>query len=366
MPVRIKHIASILEEFAPLSYQESYDNAGLQVGNPNAEVNSALVCIDVTEAIVDEAITLGAGLIISHHPLIFGGLKRLTGATFVERTVMKAITNNIAIYSSHTNLDSVSKGVNAMICQKLGLQNTRVLSPAKGELSKLVTYVPLTHADIVREVIFEAGAGCIGNYDCCSYNIEGYGTFRGNDSSTPFVGKKGELHKETEIRLEVILPSVIQSKVVKAMLKTHPYEEVAYDLIKLENQYYGAGAGMIGELPTPSKEIEFLQNVKKTFGCQAIKHSPLRGKEISRVAVCGGSGSHLIKNALHQGADIFITGDIKYHDFFIAENQIVITDIGHYESENFTKDLFYDILTKKITNFAVHLTGINTNPITYL
>jgi len=366
MSYKIRQITGIIEEFAPLSYQESYDNAGLQVGNPDAGVESALVCIDVTEAIVDEAIALGAGLIVAHHPLIFGGLKRLTGASYVERTVMKAISHNIAIYAAHTNLDAMAHGVNRVICDKIGLTNTRILSPARNELVKLVTYVPVAHTDKVRDAIFEAGAGCIGNYDCCSYNIEGYGTFRANGDAHPFVGQKGGLHREAESRLETVLPSAMQGRVLKAMLEAHPYEEVAYDIFKLENSYLEVGSGMIGQLATPVDELTFLQHVKEQFGCKVIKHTALLNRTVQKVAVCGGSGSFLMRTAMSHKADVFVTADVKYHDFFNTENQIVVADIGHYESEKFTKELIRDIIRKKMITFAVHLTGINTNPINYL
>lgn len=364
--MKIKHITSIIESIAPLSYQESYDNAGLQVGNPQSEVDAVLICVDVTEAVVDEAIAKGCGLIISHHPLIFGGLKRLTGATCVERSVVKAITNNIAIYSAHTNIDTVRGGVNSMICNKIGLLHTRPLAPAKGDLVKIVTFVPTNYASPVLQAMFAAGAGSIGNYDSCSFSTSGTGSFRGNDLTHPFVGQTGNFHQECEVKLETIAPAHLQHNVVKALKEVHPYEEVAYDLVKLENTNPNAGAGMVGELATPENELDFLVRIKDVFGCQHLRHSPLLGNPIKRVAVCGGSGSFLIKNALSAHADIFITADIKYHDFFIPDNQIIVVDIGHYESEKFTKELFCDILREKNTNFAVHLTGINTNPINYL
>jgi dinuclear metal center YbgI/SA1388 family protein len=330
------------------------------------EVESVLVCIDVTEEVVDEALLLGSGLIICHHPLIFGGIKRLTGASYVERVVMKAIVNNVAIYAAHTNLDSVNHGVNAMICQKLGLRDCQVLRPAGEGLIKLVTFVPRAHISTVLAALFAAGAGKIGNYDSCSFRGEGVGTFRGNDLTNPFVGQPGTFHEEPEARVETVFPERLQHAVVRALMAAHPYEEVAYDLLKLHNPDPGIGAGMVGELEQAEDEFAFIERVKHTFGCSVVKVSTPLGKPIKRVALCGGSGSFLIKNAIGAQADVYITADVKYHDFFLAENQIVIADIGHYESEKFTKELFYDILRKKITNFAVHLTGINTNPINYL
>ena len=366
MSEKIKNIINIIETYAPVSYQESYDNAGLTIGDANATVESVLVCIDITEAIIDEAIAKGAGLIISHHPLIFSGIKKITGANYVERCIIKAIQHSIAIYSAHTNLDAVLNGVNAKIAEKIGLLNLHCLQPLAGDLLKLVTYVPETHASNVQSKLFEAGAGNIGNYESCSFNVKGEGTFKGNENSNPFVGEKGKLHHEAEIMIETILPKHLKNKVIEALLKAHPYEEVAYDIYQLENTNPQVGIGLVGELPEDISETLFLEKIKTIFNVKCLRHTALLGKSIKRIAVCGGSGSSFLKQAIRNNADVFISGDFKYHEFFNAENKIVIADIGHYESEFFTKELFYDILTKKNSNFAVHLTDINTNPIKYL
>jgi dinuclear metal center YbgI/SA1388 family protein len=366
MSESIKNIISILETYAPLSYQESYDNAGLQIGDVSKQVTSVIVCIDITEEVIDEAIAKGAGLIVSHHPLLFGGIKKITGKSYVERCIIKAIQNNIAIYSAHTNLDAVNNGVNAKIAQKIGLTNLKPLSPIHGDILKLVTFVPEQYADNVRTALFEAGAGSIGNYDCCSFNSKGEGTFRGNELSNPFVGTKGQLHIEPEIMIESIMPKHLKNKVIQALKTAHPYEEVAYDIYQLDNENPLVGIGLIGELSETIDEKEFLQNIKKGFNVDCLRHTTFLNKKVKRVVVCGGSGSSYLKYALSAKADVFITGDFKYHEFFNAENKILIADIGHYESEFFTKELFYDILTKNNTNFAVHLTDINTNPIKYL
>jgi len=366
MAKRVSDILSIIEQYAPLSYQESYDNAGLQIGNSNQEVSSVLLCIDITEAIIDDAIAKEAGLIISHHPLIFGGIKRITGASSVERCITKAIQHQIAIYSAHTNLDAVYNGVNAKIAQKIGLNNLQALSPLQGDLLKLVTYVPFEYAQKVRNALFEAGSGTIGNYDCCSFNTKGEGTFRANEETSPFVGTKGDLHTEQEVKIETILPRHLKSHVIEALKRNHPYEEVAYDLFQMDNANPLVGIGLVGQLSEPVDEKAFLEYIKEVFSVQCIRHTAFLGKQIKRVAVCGGAGSSYLKHAIRAKADIFITGDFKYHEFFNAENKILIADIGHYESEFFTKELFYDILTKNNTNFAVHLTDINTNPIKYL
>lgn len=362
----VKDISLALEELAPLQYQEPYDNAGLIIGNLSNEVHGVLITIDITEDIIDESITLGCNMIVSHHPLIFSGIKKITGNSYIERCIEKAIKNGINIYSAHTNADSAWEGVNRKICEKLNLINCRTLSPAKGVLKKLVTFVPQTHIEQVREAIFNAGAGHIGNYENCSFNIEGEGTFKGNENTHPFVGKPEKLHVEKEIRLETIFPSHLQRAVIDAMLSSHPYEEIAYDIYSLENENKQLGIGMVGELKEATNEKSFLQELKKVFNIKVIRHTQLLGGKIKKVAVCGGSGSSLLRDAMKCRADIFISSDFKYHQFFDAENKIVIADIGHYESEQFTKELFYNLLIKKFPKFAVHFSNINTNPINYL
>lgn len=364
--MQIKQITQFIESVAPPALQESYDNAGLILGQSDCEVSGILITLDVTEAVIDEAISKNLNLIVAHHPIVFSGLKKLNGRNYIERCVAKAIKNDVAIYAAHTNLDSVFGGVNSKICEKLGLRNCRMLSPVSGFLKKLVTFAPITDADKVRNALFEAGAGNIGNYDSCSFNLSGKGTFRGNDQTNPYVGEKNQLHTEEEIRIETIFPKYLQSVIIHALLKAHPYEEVAYDIYPLENDFAQAGIGMIGELPAPVDELLFLQNLKETFNCKVIRHTELLGKPFQKVAVCGGSGSGYLAKAIAQSADIFITGDYKYHQFFDAEKQIVIADIGHYESEQFTKEVFYELLTKKFPKFAIHLSEITTSPINYL
>jgi dinuclear metal center YbgI/SA1388 family protein len=362
----LKNIVDHLESIVPLSYQESYDNAGLIVGDKSREISAALITLDVTEEVIEEAISMGCELIISHHPLIFKGIKSITGKNEVERCLIKAIKKDLAIYAAHTNLDSITGGVNSKICEKIGLENCRILSPVKNQLLKLITYVPENHLEIVRSALFSAGAGVIGNYDQCSYSSSGTGTFRGNEESNPFVGTKGELHKEQEIRLETIVPRHLTSKVVSALNSSHPYEEVAYDLVPLENEFPTIGIGMIGELSLPCEELRFLNRIKEIFGCRVIKHTALLNKKIQKVAVCGGSGSFLINKAIAEGADLFISADLKYHDYFEADKRIVLADIGHYESEQFTKEVLKEIVLKKFPTFALHLSDVKTNPVSYL
>ncbi|MDE5417990.1 Nif3-like dinuclear metal center hexameric protein [Labilibaculum sp. DW002] len=364
--MKVKDIVAAIEEMAPLSYQESYDNAGLIVGRYDWELTGALVCLDVVEEVVEEAIEKGLNLIISHHPIVFKGLKRFNGNNYVERTVMLAIQNNIAIYSAHTNLDSVKGGVSDRICDLIGLQNRRILSPLAEDLNKLVTFVPTEYAQKVKDALFIAGAGRIGNYDSCSFNSKGEGTFKANEGTKPYVGKQGELHTEPETRIETVFPKHLQGKILAALLKNHPYEEVAFDIYQLENVNPNVGLGMIGELNEEENTLQFLKRIKKIFGSACVKHTDLVKDKIKKVALCGGSGSFLLRKAKAAKADIYITGDFKYHEFFDAEGKLIIADIGHYESEQFTREIFYEIVTEKFPNFAVRISEINSNPINYL
>jgi dinuclear metal center YbgI/SA1388 family protein len=362
----IREITEYLESVAPPAYQESYDNTGLIIGNSESVISSALITLDVTEEVVDEAIKYNCGLIIAHHPILFKGVKRLNGNSYVERCIIKAVKNDIAIFAGHTNLDNIFNGVNSKICQKIGLNNTHILAPAGEMLLKLVTFIPADHLERVRDAIFSAGAGHIGSYDRCSYNIEGSGTFRGGEETNPFAGIRGEFHTEKEIRFETILPKQIKNKVIKALLDSHPYEEVAYDIYPLQNEFPIVGAGMIGELPHNENETVFLSRLIDLFDCKVIRHTALLNKPVSKIAVCGGAGSFLLPKAIAHGADVFITADFKYHEFFDAENKILVADIGHYESEQFTKEIFHELLIKKFPNFALRLSGIKTNPVMYL
>ena len=364
--MRIKEIVSALERFAPLPLQDGFDNAGLQIGLTEAEATGALLCLDVTEAVLDEAIALGYNLVISHHPLIFKGYKSITGRDYVEHCIMKAIKNDIVIYSAHTNLDNAPGGVNFKIAEKIGLSNVRVLEAKENTLVKLVTFVPTAQAEDVRKALFAAGCGCIGNYDACSYNVEGEGTFRAQEGSHPFCGSIGELHTEKEVRIEAVLPAYKKSEVIKALLSAHPYEEPAFDLYPLQNSWTQAGAGVIGELETPETELEFLKRIKKTFEVGCLKHNKLTGREIQTVALCGGAGAFLMPLAIRNGADVFITGEIKYHDYFGHDTDILLAEIGHYESEQYTKEIFYTIIRELFPNLALQQCKVNTNPIKYL
>ena len=363
--MKISTIVNQLEELAPISLQESYDNAGLLVGNVEAEVNAALLCLDSTEDVIEEAIEKKCGLVIAHHPILFSGIKSLTGKNYIERTLLKAIKNDIAIYAIHTNLDNVKHGVNQKIAEKIGLQNLQVLSPKSGTLNKLVFFCPVSASENVKAALFEAGAGAIGAYDCCSFSSEGEGTFRAGTDAQPHVGKIGELHREKENRIELLFPEYLKSVLIKTLKKTHPYEEVAYDIYNLENKWTEVGSGMLGELSEPVDTLAFLDRVKIDLGTDCIRHTKVITEQVQRVAICGGSGSFLLNNAIAQRADVFITGDYKYHQFFDADGKIVIADVGHFESEQHTPELIQEYLQEKIPNFATYLSKVNTNPINY-
>jgi len=362
---KIREIARMIEEYAPLVLQEDYDNAGLIIGNPEQEVKGVLITLDVTDEVIDEAIENHCNLIVAHHPLIFGGVKKINPKNPVGRMILSAVKNDIAVYAAHTNLDNVSNGVNAMISQKLGLINTSVLQPKEKMLKKLVTFCPVDFAPKVREAIFRAGAGHIGKYDDCSFNTTGEGTFRAQEGAKPFVGAVGEVHFEPEVRIETVFPGFLQNRIVSAMLKAHPYEEVAYDVYSLDNHYENTGAGMIGELPVPETPSEFLKRMKTVFQAGCIRHTKICKDKIKKVALCGGTGSFLLHDAIALSADIFITADVKYHEFFNADNRIIIADVGHYESEQFTKELLMNLIKKKFSTFAVRFSEVNTNPIGY-
>lgn len=364
--MKVKEVVHLIQQLAPFQYAENYDNSSLQLGNPEKDVTGILCSLDCTEQVLDEAIETKSNVVVCHHPVLFKGLKNITGSNYVERTVIKAIKNDIAIIAAHTNLDNVKTGVNRVICDRLELQNPQILSPKSGTLEKIVVFCPLNDAGEVKTAMFAAGAGSIGEYDCCSFNTVGKGTFRAGENTNPHVGNKNELHTEEEIKVEVIVEKHLAEEVLKAMQETHPYEEVAYDRIPLSNKHQNVGSGMIGETPEPVKAKVFLQFVKEKLETGCLRHTKVTCDKIKKVAVCGGAGSFLLREAKRQKADIFITGDFKYHEFFDAEDNIIIADPGHYESEQFTPELLQRFLQEKIPTFAVRKSKVNTNPISYL
>ncbi len=364
--MKLSDISSFLDSAVPLSFQEAYDNSGLQVGSSDTEITSALLALDVTEEVLIEAEQKDCNLIISHHPLIFQGIKSITGKSVTERVIKTAIKKDIAIYSAHTNLDAISNGVSRKMAEKLDLRNISVLVPLKNRLLKLVTFIPDSHLEKVSDAIFNAGAGKIGNYDMCSFKIQGTGSFRGNEGSNPFAGRKGTIHYENETRFETVMFSHQKTEVIRALLTTHPYEEVAYDIYSLENDNIQEGFGCVGELVESVDEKHFLEKLSLIFSSEGIKYSKSAGKKINKVALCGGSGSGFLKEAIASGADTFVTADIKYHTYFDAEDKLLLVDAGHYESEKFAIEVLNDFITKKFPKFAVRFSEVNTNPINYL
>ena len=364
--MKVKEVLGALERFAPLPLQDGFDNAGLQIGLTEAEATGALLCLDVTEEVVDEAVALGVNLIVAHHPLLFAGCKSITGKDEVERCVLKAIKHDVAVYAAHTNLDNAQGGVNFRMARQLSLQDVRVLRPLEGKLLKLVTFVPTDHAEALRAALFQAGCGNIGAYDCCSYNIQGVGTFRPGEHTNPYCGVPGSLHEEAETRIETILPAYLRRRVLAALLKAHPYEEPAYDFYTLAQDWPQVGSGIIGTLPKAMPESEFLQQVKQKFQVACLRHNGPVGRSIERVALCGGSGAFLIPDAIAAGADAFLTGEIGYHKFFGRKQEILLMEAGHYETEQYTKELLQEILERSCPDLKIYLTRINTNPIKYL
>lgn len=371
--MKIKELFPLLEEMAPLAYAEDFDNVGLLVGNQENEVSGILVCHDALESVIDEAIAKNCNVLVCFHPIVFSGLKKITGKNYVERAVIKAIKNDIAIYAVHTALDNHKNGVNKIFCDALGLKNTKILVPKQNFIQKLITYTIPENVEQVRNALFDAGAGKIGNYEDCSFNSQGIGTYMGNENSNPEIGERFEFVEAPEVKIEVTFEKHLQTKILKALFSNHVYEEVAYEIYDLQNAHQNIGLGMIGELETPMNETDFLAFVKDKMQCGGIRHSNLLSKKIAKVAVLGGSGSFAIKNAIQAKADVFLTADLKYHNFYEAENQIVLADIGHFESERFTKNYIVDFLKEKITNFApalpagrIVLSEENTNPVKYL
>ncbi len=363
--MKIASVISFLDSWAPPALQESYDNAGLITGSPGWDCTGIICTLDATREVVKEAKAKGCNLIVAHHPIVFGGLKKLNGKNYVEQTVITAIKEDIAIFAIHTNLDNILTGVNGRIADLFGLVNRRVLSEKTGALRKLFTFVPAAQAELVRSALFEAGAGHIGNYSECSFNADGMGTFKAGDGANPFVGELHRRHTEKEVKMEMVFPAWLQGALVMALKSAHPYEEVAYDIVELANSHPSIGSGLLGELPEPLSGPDFLKRVKTVFGTAAIRHTAFTGRPVHKLAICGGAGSFLINKALSAGADAFITGDMKYHEFFDANGQLLIADPGHFETEQFTIELLEEVLAKKFPTFAVLKTEVETNPVKY-
>lgn len=363
--MKIQDITNFLETVAPAVLQENYDNAGLLTGSSGWNCTGIITTLDATEGVVQEAIEKNCNLVVAHHPIIFSGLKKINGKNYVEQAIITAIKNDIAIYAIHTNLDHVMAGVNGRIAGILGLNKLQILQPKKNLVKKMVTFVPSLQAEVVRCALFEAGGGHIGNYSECSFNTSGEGTFKGGAETKPYAGTPGIRHTESETRIELVFPAWLERNICSALIKSHPYEEVAYDIISLDNVHPQTGSGITGELETAVSETDFLYLLQKVFKLQVIRHTPLRHKMVKKIALCGGAGSFLIGAAVASGADFYITGDVKYHEFFDANGRLVIADIGHYESEQYTIELLFDIISEKFPNFAVLKSVVKTNPVNY-
>jgi len=363
---KIKDVTTYLESIAPRSFQESYDNSGLLTGDSDWDIKGVLVTLDCTEAVVAEAINQNCNLIVAHHPILFKGIKKLTGQNYVERTIIKAIKNDVAIYAIHTNLDNVYGGVNKKIGEKIGLKNLKVLAPKKGTLSKLVTFIPTEKSEVVLQALHQAGAGNIGQYENCSFRVEGSGTFTPKEGSSPYLGKPNEFTKVKEIRVELIFPNHIESKIVNALKESHPYEEVAFYITRLENDNQEVGAGMIGELEIEVEPLVFLERLKISMQTKLVRYTTPPAKKVKKIAVCGGSGSFLLPQAIAEKADVYVSADFKYHEFFDSDEKIMIADIGHFESEQFTKELLEEVIREKFNTFAIIFSKTKTNPISYL
>jgi dinuclear metal center YbgI/SA1388 family protein len=364
--ITIGEVIDHLEQHAPLSYQEEYDNSGLLTGNRDWPVKGILVSLDCTEEVIEEARNSNCNLVVSHHPIVFKGLKRLTGRNYVERTIIKAIKDDIAIYAIHTNLDNVRNGVNSKIAERIGLKDLTVLVPKQQVLTKLTTFVPTENANAVAGALHAAGAGQIGDYKNCSFRVQGTGHFEPTGAAQPHIGAINKAEQVSETRIEVILPSHLQKKVVGALKASHPYEQVAFYLHTLVNEDQHVGSGLIGELAADEEPIAFLRRLKSSMSTQCVRHTALTRPRVKKVAVCGGSGRFLLEAAMSRNADVYVSSDFKYHEFFDADGRIIIADIGHYESEQFTKELLVEVLREKFTTFAINFSKKVTNPISYL
>ena len=361
----VSDIIKIIEDWAPIEYSEDFDNVGLLTGDPNSNCTGVLITLDTIELIVDEAIKKKCNLIVSFHPIIFSSLKKISKSDYVQKTIYKAIQNNISIYAIHTSLDNHKYGVNYKIAEKLNLINTQILLPKNDTLRKLIVNVPESNENDLLKALHNAGAGILGNYENCSFSIEGKGTFKGNELSKPNIGDPQKKTSIVEKQIQLVFQKHLESKILKTLFKNHPYESVAYDILNLSNLNPDIGMGIFGSLKKSINENDFIELLKKTFKTPLIRHSKLLGKPIKKVALLGGSGSFAINAAIKKQADIFLTSDLKYHNFFMAENKIVLMDIGHYESEQYTKNLIFDFLKEKLSSFAVVLSSINTNPVNY-
>ena len=361
----VQELLKTLEQWAPTAYAEDFDNVGLLIGNSQSKCSGVMITLDCTEAVINEAIADNCNVIISFHPILFSGLKKITGANYVERVAIKAIEHKISIIALHTRLDNHPDGVSNILCKRLKIKKSQVLIPKKDNLKKLVVYVPENYTEAILESLHKAGAGNLENYKECSFLLEGTGRFMGIDKSNPHIGKPSEKISLKEIQINVVFESHLYHDIQKALREAHPYETIAYEVYSLINSFSEVGMGRIGSLKKEMDLSSFLNFVKKQLNSKVIRHSPPTNKLIKKVAVLGGSGSFAIEDAKRQGADAFITADLKYHQFYQGEKSLLLVDVGHYESEQYIKNLIFDYLTEKLPSFAFVLSRTKTNPVNY-
>ena len=358
-----------IEDWAPPGAAWEKDNVGLQVGSRGDKLKNILLCLELDEEVLKQAIKKKCNLIFTHHPLIFNPIKNLDFEKSKQaRLIQHLIKQNISLYSAHTNLDFTRDGVSFELAKSLKLKNVTFLEHEEANQFKVVIFLPAVNVDELSEALFSVGGGVIGNYENCSFRIAGEGTFKGNEDSNPVIGKKGNTEKVEEVRLELIVDSWNLGRIVNAIKKHHPYEEPAYDIYPLKNKNTNFGAGAIGELDKELSEKEFLNFVSKSLKIGKLKYCIGSGKKIKKVAVCGGSGSELLSRAINSGADAFITADIKYHAYHDAEGKILLIDAGHYETEigslNIVKKRIEKILSGKDYIKVFKFSG-STNPVKF-
>ena len=349
----IKDVTTFLEQKFPLYLQEDFDNCGVQCGDVRQEISGAMVCFEMSEQVIDEAIDKGCNLVISHHPLMLKrGICKIVPTDRVGAMICKALAHNMVLYSMHTNIDSGEGGGNDAFAEKLRLRNVKVLEPHKGMYRKLVVFVPKENAETLKSALFAVGCGVQGNYDSCGYTLHGQGQFRPLEGANPHIGEENHLEHVDEERVEMIYPTGLQRAVVQAIYDNHPYEEPAFDLLPLENESRTIGLGRIGELPKELPVSDFLGYLKDNLGFIHCRYCGDETKMIRKVAVCGGGGSSFIDLAIASGADAYVSGDFKYHDFFKSYQKTLLVDIGHYEGEFFIKNIIFNLLNEKFSTFA--------------
>ncbi len=350
--IKCSEITNVLEELAPIELAESWDNVGLLLGDSTQDIHNIMITLDITPDVVEEAIETKADLIIAHHPMIFKPLNRIIEDKSIGTLIRKLIKNDICVYTSHTNLDITWGGLNDLLASKIGLENIGVLDELHTKkLKKIVVFIPKGYEEKVRDAMTEAGAGWIGDYSDCTYLTKGIGAFKPREGTKPFIGSEGTLEKVEEYRLETLVSEEKVSPVVEAMIASHPYEEVAYDIIPLEVKGQSLGLGRIGTLKKEVIFIDFINKVKEVLAIQHLRYIGNENKSISKVAICTGSGGTLLSNCIHHNVDIYITGELKYHDAqFAQEAGLNVILAGHFETENIIGELLTEFLNKKFEN----------------